>query len=58
MATAPKKPTQPKNAKHPLYKPAIARMEQGSAATTIRNRIVSGKPIPSWAIVDAGLKRK
>jgi hypothetical protein len=52
------KPAQPKNAAHPLYKPAVARMEQGSAATTVRNRIVAGKPIPVWAIKDAGLKKK
>jgi hypothetical protein len=51
------KPAQPKNASHPLYKPAVARMEQGSAAMTVRNRIV-GKPIPAWAIKDAGIKKK
>jgi hypothetical protein len=42
--------------KHPLYKPAVMRMEEGAYATTVRNRIFKGAAIPAWAIKGAKLR--
>jgi hypothetical protein len=49
-------PIAAKNQKHPLFKPAMKRMEQGSAATTVYNRIVSGKKVPDWAVKSAAIR--
>jgi hypothetical protein len=43
---------------HPLTKPATRRMEQGSAAMTVLNRIKSGKKVPDWAVKSAGIQRR
>ena len=52
----PKKP--PAYTKHPLYKPALARMEQGSAAITVRNQIVGGRKISADMVKYAGIRTK
>jgi hypothetical protein len=51
-------PKPPAYTKHPLWKPANARMEQGSAAMTVRNQIVRGGKINASMVKFAGIKRK
>jgi hypothetical protein len=48
-------PKPPAYTKHPLWKPAIARMEQGSAAMTVRNQIVRGAKVKQDMVKFAGI---